>query len=579
MSEVDASAEPAIERRSKRHPRKRGEEGAQSTDAPLPAAELADSALSLSDTGDLLDHGTPEDTSAGPTRAERRRERAAEKDSTKIAKREAKAQESLARQEADAEARRRREEEKAAQRAAEVEARAERREARTSRKLAKRQGRLDRITARVAAKDSAEVAKLEQRHELRARRLDRRAERAEAKAAAEVADLERRRTKRAGRLEKRAARSEAKAQAATEKLARWHEESARSVAAPPTGTSRRARRRERRREAARAVAAAVPTATDPTDASLGLDEYARLSRRQRRRERRREAALERALARVAEGLPPSVDPEREDETLAAYLARVEAPMLPRGSRRTRSRVPLRVRRTLRISLVVVLVAGAAVLPWAVPEVRSLVADALPGGHSRVVPVEDPPVEPPEAKPGTTPVEPDDRLEGVELDSAGTPREVVVPRLHVDSDVVPISGQSGELLPPSDPQVLGWWREGQPVGAAEGSAVITGHTVHTGGGALDHLDKLVVGDSLRVRTDHGWIRYVVQRARIYPTEALARDAEEIFRQDGPGRLVVITCDDWNGEFYESNAVVFATPVADQPSAEDGDVPDAGPDGGR
>jgi LPXTG-site transpeptidase (sortase) family protein len=153
--------------------------------------------------------------------------------------------------------------------------------------------------------------------------------------------------------------------------------------------------------------------------------------------------------------------------------------------------------------------------------------------------------------------------GVRLQAAGRPREVVVPRLKVDSQVVPISGQSGSLLPPSDPQLLGWWQEGRPVGSQYGTAVITGHTVHTGGGALDHLGELVVGDSVRVRTDAGWIRYVVQQTRIYSTDELARDAQNVFRLGGTGRLVLITCDDWNGVSYDSNAVVVATPVLDQP----------------
>jgi hypothetical protein len=34
---------------------------------------------------------------------------------------------------------------------------------------------------------------------------------------------------------------------------------------------------------------------------------------------------------------------------------------------------------------------------------------------------------------------------------------------------------------------------------------------------------------------------------------------VFRQRGPGRLVLITCEDWNGTTYLSNAVVFADPV--------------------
>ncbi|RNL77337.1 class F sortase [Nocardioides marmorisolisilvae] len=148
-------------------------------------------------------------------------------------------------------------------------------------------------------------------------------------------------------------------------------------------------------------------------------------------------------------------------------------------------------------------------------------------------------------------------------SAGDPLEVQVPRLKVDSQVVPISGQTGELLPPDDPQVLGWWQEGRGAGAENGSAVVTGHTVHTGGGAFDHLGELVAGDTIRVRTDAGWIGYVVQRSRVYSTATLARDAASIFTLQGPGRLVLITCSDFNGSVYLSNSVVYAVPVTDEP----------------
>ena len=286
------------------------------------------------------------------------------------------------------------------------------------------------------------------------------------------------------------------------------------------------------------------------------------SPRARRRERRREGALARAVAaaRVAAPADALDDASRRDETLVEYLARVETPRLPRRARRTAPRL----RRAAKVTLVIGLIAGCAVLPWAAPEVPRLFAHLVPDQSAAVPHVKDPPVEPaPKGLTGPVGIKQPSPYAGVRLQSAGRPREVRVPRLHVVSPVVPISGQSGTLVPPSDPQQLGWWREGKPVGAQYGTAVITGHTVHTGGGALDHLDKLVVGDSLRVRTDAGWIRYVVQRARIYSTDALARNAEKIFRLDGPGRLVVITCDDWNGEFYESNALVIATPVADRP----------------
>ena len=35
---------------------------------------------------------------------------------------------------------------------------------------------------------------------------------------------------------------------------------------------------------------------------------------------------------------------------------------------------------------------------------------------------------------------------------------------------------------------------------------------------------------------------------------------MFSQDVPGRLVLITCEDWDGSRYLSNVVVTATPVA-------------------
>ena len=38
--------------------------------------------------------------------------------------------------------------------------------------------------------------------------------------------------------------------------------------------------------------------------------------------------------------------------------------------------------------------------------------------------------------------------------------------------------------------------------------------------------------------------------------LAQDAQRVFSQTGPGRLVLITCEDWNGSGYDSNAIVFA-----------------------
>ena len=137
-----------------------------------------------------------------------------------------------------------------------------------------------------------------------------------------------------------------------------------------------------------------------------------------------------------------------------------------------------------------------------------------------------------------------------------PTRLVVPRLRVDAPVFPIGVTDGILLPPNDPQTLGWWDAGAKPGAVRGGALITGHTVHTGGGAFDDLETLHKGDAVRVRTVRGTIDYTVSGVTIYRKGRLARDAQRVFSQTGPGRLVLITCEDWNGTGYDSNAIVFA-----------------------
>lgn len=147
-------------------------------------------------------------------------------------------------------------------------------------------------------------------------------------------------------------------------------------------------------------------------------------------------------------------------------------------------------------------------------------------------------------------------------AAGVPVRLVAPRLDIDVPVIPIDAPSGVLRPPDDPQMLGWWRDGAEAGAAGGSALVTGHTVSSGGGAFDDLESLEPGDRVRVRTPQGAVRYRVTETVIYRKASLARHAEDVFSQKVPGRLVLVTCEDWNGSVYLSNAVVFAEPMPDR-----------------
>jgi len=141
---------------------------------------------------------------------------------------------------------------------------------------------------------------------------------------------------------------------------------------------------------------------------------------------------------------------------------------------------------------------------------------------------------------------------------GVPRRLVVPRLGVDAPVVPVRAAGGVIRPPADPQMLGWWRGGARPGSVQGSALVTGHTVSAGGGALDHLENLRAGDRVRVRTTAGVVDYAVTRVTIYRKATLAKDSARVFDQYVPGRLVLVTCEDWNGTSYLSNVVVVAGP---------------------
>jgi LPXTG-site transpeptidase (sortase) family protein len=143
---------------------------------------------------------------------------------------------------------------------------------------------------------------------------------------------------------------------------------------------------------------------------------------------------------------------------------------------------------------------------------------------------------------------------------GAPRRLLIPALDVAAPVLPVRAPGGTLVPPSDPQQLGWWAGGARPGAARGSALVTGHTVHSGGGALDDLETLDRGDTVTVRTDHGRIRYAVTKVAVYSKGAVADHAEQLFSQDVPGRLVLVTCEDWDGARYLSNVVVVAEPVS-------------------
>jgi Sortase domain len=127
---------------------------------------------------------------------------------------------------------------------------------------------------------------------------------------------------------------------------------------------------------------------------------------------------------------------------------------------------------------------------------------------------------------------------------------------IDAPVIPIELEGTSLTPPPDPDVLGWW--GRRAGARHGTTLLTGHTVHTGGGTFDDLELTPVGQLAHVNG----FTYRVTSVEVISKDALARRAPKLFSQTGPPKLVLVTCEDYDPAtgHYASNVVVVLEPVA-------------------
>lgn|GEM_PF-616377 len=139
---------------------------------------------------------------------------------------------------------------------------------------------------------------------------------------------------------------------------------------------------------------------------------------------------------------------------------------------------------------------------------------------------------------------------------GRPVELRAAAIGVDAGIDPISAQEQVLVPPSNTLRVGWWSAGSPAGARIGTTLLTGHTVHTGGGVFNNLGRLRVGDRIEVRTADGWLSYTVRRVLSLTVDQLARRAPTLFAADRGPRLALVTCAAWDGAEYNGNTVVMA-----------------------
>ena len=143
----------------------------------------------------------------------------------------------------------------------------------------------------------------------------------------------------------------------------------------------------------------------------------------------------------------------------------------------------------------------------------------------------------------------------------------IPAIGLLAPIVDIEMDPNAVLsPPADTDVVGWWQRSAEPGARRGQTVITGHTVHTGGGVMNDLGKLGPGDIIRLRDDNRVVEYRVTDNATLSVEEVADNAQMLFGQDREkGRLVLVTCTDWVDGDYLSNIIVVADPVRGAGSA--------------
>lgn len=143
-----------------------------------------------------------------------------------------------------------------------------------------------------------------------------------------------------------------------------------------------------------------------------------------------------------------------------------------------------------------------------------------------------------------------------------PVSVSLPALGVDGAPIEQVGLelNGELEVPGA-EAVGWYQFGAGVDAGRGSAVLAAHIAYNGrDGVFRNLADSAVGDRVEVEADGSTRTYEIVSIEQYGKFDLPID--DLFREDGDERLVMITC---GGSFnpqlrsYDDNVVAIAVPL--------------------
>jgi LPXTG-site transpeptidase (sortase) family protein len=144
-----------------------------------------------------------------------------------------------------------------------------------------------------------------------------------------------------------------------------------------------------------------------------------------------------------------------------------------------------------------------------------------------------------------------------------PVEIALPSGATATVVAAGVAGDGALLIPDNPRDVGYWTGGARPGERFGNVVIAGHvdSAKYGLGVLAELKGVRIGAVLELRAAGQRLRYRVIQTQVVPQQSLATN-DQVFRQDGPPTLIVITC---GGPFdpvrhrYQDNLIASAVPI--------------------
>ena len=142
----------------------------------------------------------------------------------------------------------------------------------------------------------------------------------------------------------------------------------------------------------------------------------------------------------------------------------------------------------------------------------------------------------------------------------------IPALGIESPVERTSMDStGAIRVPEDVTTTGWFTGSRRLEASRGPLILVGHrdSAAQGSGALFGIEELQPGALVTVTgSDGGQRDYLVSSVEFIDKGDLPAEAARIFGDQGPHRLVLITCGgdfDEQARSYRSNVIVTALPA--------------------